>query len=118
MKSKLKLEQGQIWKQGDVYFRIVKWTRLSIDYKVLKNLSNKEGTLHAVTKKEFCRLIKGATLLTPELFSEIQAEHAEGADPIPAELAGEVEVPMVSQAATSGSSAEASDDSAPSSPVE
>ena len=62
----MKLEQGQIWKQGDDFFRIVEWARLAIDYKVMKDPSTREGTRHRVTKKEFCRLLKGAVLLTPE----------------------------------------------------
>lgn len=56
------LEQGQVWKQGDKYFRIVTWARLNIEYKAMTDLDSKEGTLHHVTKKEFCRLIKGAVL--------------------------------------------------------
>ena len=82
-KSKLKLEQGQIWKQGEDYYRIVKWTRLTIDYKVLKDPSSKEGTLHPVSKKEFCRLIKGATLLTPALLAADIAKR--DASPAPGE---------------------------------
>lgn len=60
------LEQGQVWKKGDDYFRIVTWERLAIEYKAMKDLDSKEGTLHKVTKKEFCRLIKGAVLQAPE----------------------------------------------------
>ena len=59
----MKLEQGQIWKQGEDYLRIVAWERLSIDYKISRDPSSKEGTRHVVSKKEFCRLIKGAELL-------------------------------------------------------
>lgn len=62
----MKLEQGQIWKQGDDYIRIVEWARLSIEYKVMKDPISKLGTLHKTTKKEFCRLLKGAVLLKPE----------------------------------------------------
>lgn len=63
----MKLEQGQIWKKGDDdYLRIVEWARLSIEYKRMKNPATKEGTLHKVTKKEFCRLLKGAELMKPE----------------------------------------------------
>lgn len=60
------LEQGQIWKQGNDYFRIVTWERLAIEYKAMKDLDSKEGALHQVSKKEFCRLIKGAVLQVPE----------------------------------------------------
>jgi hypothetical protein len=60
------LEQGQVWKQGYEYLRIVTWERLAIEYKAMADLASKEGTLHRVTKKEFCRLIKGAVLVQPE----------------------------------------------------
>ena len=62
----MKLEQGQIWQQGDAYYRIVEWSRLAIDYKAIKDLNSREGTRHQVTKKEFCRLIKGGRLLMPD----------------------------------------------------
>jgi hypothetical protein len=62
----MKLEQGQIWQQGEMHYRIVKWSRTAIEYKAMKNPLTKEGTVHQATKKEFCRLLKGATLLTPE----------------------------------------------------
>lgn len=67
------LEQGQIWKQGNDYFRIVTWDRLAIEYKAMKHPDTKEGTLHQVTKKEFCRLIKGAVLQVPEAPSAAEA---------------------------------------------
>lgn len=57
------LEQGQLWKQGDKYFRIVIWERLAIRYKETDAPDAAEGTIHDVTKKEFCRLIKGAELV-------------------------------------------------------
>lgn len=59
----MKLEQGQIWKQGEDFFRIIAWERLAIEYKVSQDPASKEGQRHQVTKKEFCRLIKGAVLL-------------------------------------------------------
>jgi len=60
----MKLQQNQVWKQGDQYIRIVDLERLSVAYKVMKDLTTKEGEHHQVTKKEFCRLLKGAVLLT------------------------------------------------------
>lgn len=59
----MKLEQGQIWKKDGDYYRIVHWARMSIEYKHMTDPETKEGTHHKVTKKEFCRLIKGAELL-------------------------------------------------------
>ena len=49
----MKLEQGQIWKQGEDYLRIVAWERLSIDYKISRDPSSKEGTRHVVSKRNF-----------------------------------------------------------------
>jgi hypothetical protein len=62
----MKLEQGQIWKKGEEYYRIVQWARRAIEYKAMKDPVSGEGVVHQVTKKEFCRLLKGAELLKPE----------------------------------------------------
>lgn len=66
IRSLMHLEQGQVWKKNDEFLRIVTWERLAIEYKAMADLDSKEGTLHRVTKKEFCRLIKGAALHVPE----------------------------------------------------
>jgi hypothetical protein len=57
------LQQNQVWKQGDQYLRIVRLERLRVEYKTMKDLTAKEGTHDHATKKEFCRLLKGATLM-------------------------------------------------------
>jgi hypothetical protein len=71
----MKLRQNQVWKQGDEFLRIVVLERLEVRYKAVKNLATGEGKHHSVTKKEFCRLIKGATLLTPsgEIDSRVES---------------------------------------------
>jgi hypothetical protein len=61
----MKLQQGQVWKKGEEYLRIVKLERLAVDYKAMRDLATKAGTVHQVTKKEFCRLLKSAVLLSP-----------------------------------------------------
>jgi hypothetical protein len=61
----LRLQQGQVWKRGEEFIRIVHLARLEVGYKVVKNLQTGEGTHHHASKKEFCRLLKSATLLTP-----------------------------------------------------
>ncbi|MEW6305804.1 MAG: hypothetical protein AB1705_20185 [Verrucomicrobiota bacterium] len=63
---KLKLEQGQVWKRGEEYIRIVDLQRLEVGYKSQLNLASRDGTHHRTSKKAFCRLIKGAVLLTAE----------------------------------------------------
>jgi len=62
----MKLAQNQVYQQGDIYLRIVHLERLEVQYKAIKNLLTGEGTHCHVSKKEFCRLIKGAKLLTQE----------------------------------------------------
>lgn len=76
----MKLEQGQIWKQGEDYYRIVEWARLAIKYKLMKDPTTKVGTVHDVTKKEFCRLIKGAQLLGPNDLAPKSEERFDGED--------------------------------------
>jgi hypothetical protein len=61
----MKLCQGQIWKQGREYIRIVRLERLEVEYKSLTSLAGKEGTRHVTSKKDFCRLLKGAHRLQP-----------------------------------------------------
>jgi hypothetical protein len=67
----VKLAQNQVWKRGDEYLRIVHLERLEVQYKTLKNLLTGEGQRHHVSKKEFCRLLKDATLLTQAEVREI-----------------------------------------------
>ncbi len=64
MMAAMKLCQGQVWKQGKEYIRIVRLERLEVEYKSIPNLGNKEGTRHVTSKKDFCRLLKGAHLLS------------------------------------------------------
>lgn len=63
IRSGMKLAQNQVWKRSDEYLRIVHLERLKVRYKSVKDLFAGEGTHHEVSKKEFCRLLKGATLL-------------------------------------------------------
>lgn len=59
----MKLRQNQLWRQGDDLYRIVKLERLSVEYKKVDESDPENGTHHTATKKEFCRLIKGAVEL-------------------------------------------------------
>ena len=56
----MKLHQNQLWEQGPDLYRIVQVNRLEVEYKKLDPSDTTKGTHHKVTKKEFCRLIKGA----------------------------------------------------------
>ena len=59
----MKLEQGQIWSQRHTHYRIVERERLQVTYKEITDLNTFEGEQHVVSKKEFCKLIKGAKLI-------------------------------------------------------
>ena len=73
----LKLAQGQLWKTGDEYLRIVDLQRLEVKFKRVKDLETGEGTHHHVSKKEFCRLLKGAALVSGD---KVQVEQAAGTE--------------------------------------
>ena len=69
----MKLAQGQIWKthpdthshNGEpLHLRIVELERLSVGYKEITDLKKGHGRHKKATKKEFCRLIKGAEEVT------------------------------------------------------
>ena len=62
----MKLAQNQVYRKDGDYIRIVELDRREVQYKSVTNLLTREGTHHRVSKKEFCRLLKGATLLTQE----------------------------------------------------
>jgi len=74
MKKNLKLFQGQVWKREGEYLRIVRLERLAVEYKSSLEPGSKDGTHHQATKKEFCRLLKSATLLGPVKMSESPTE--------------------------------------------
>lgn len=61
---RMKLCQGQVWKSGKEYIRIVKLERLAVEYKSMLSLTTREGTLRQTSKKDFCRLLKQARLLS------------------------------------------------------
>lgn len=70
----MKLVQGQVWKQGDSFYRIVQLERKAVAYKEMKNEISPDGTHRYATKKDFCRLIKGATLQNPPRMSGPESE--------------------------------------------
>jgi len=72
----LKLKQGQMWKHGNEYIRIVHLERLEVAYKVFKNLQTSKGEHRLTSKKDFCRLLKECRLLVPKIESLPEDEDA------------------------------------------
>jgi len=68
----MKLQQGQTWKCGDKLIRIVQLERLEVGYKSFKSLRSSDSKHERTSKKNFCRMLKGATLLngTPDSIQE------------------------------------------------
>ena len=60
----MSLQQDQIWKCGEDYVRILHLERLEVGYKSFKSLKNSTGKHQLTSKKDFCRMLKGAILLT------------------------------------------------------
>lgn len=61
----IRLQQDQVWQQGDTFYKIVHWERLFIVYRQLRDPKDRQGPERQVSKKDFCRLIKGAQLVAP-----------------------------------------------------
>jgi hypothetical protein len=59
----MKLQQGQVWKCGGEYVRIVQLQRLEVSYKSAPTPAFADGKHQHTSKKDFCRLLKGATLV-------------------------------------------------------
>lgn len=62
----MRLQQNQIWQKGSEYYRIVQLGRLEVQYKTMMDPLSGRGPHQQVTKKEFCRLLKGAVLMAPD----------------------------------------------------
>ena len=73
----MKLRQGQTWKLGEQFIRIARLERLSVEYKIMTDLISKQGEHQKTTKKEFCRLIKDAVLLTPQEVAAVRDINSE-----------------------------------------
>ncbi len=74
----VKLQQGQIWKCGEQYVRIVHLERLEVRYKSASNRRFSDGKHHFTSKKDFCRLLKGATLIGLAAGKTLPAASADG----------------------------------------
>lgn len=70
----MKLQQNQIWQKGTEYYRIVELERLEVQYKTLTDPLSGRGPHERVTKKEFCRLLKGAVLVEAAALGRQQQE--------------------------------------------
>ncbi len=61
----MRIFQDQIYQKGDRYVRVVRVNRYEVEFKTTQNSPKAEGTQQVFAKKEFCRLLKGMTLMVP-----------------------------------------------------
>ena len=59
----MRLQQGQLWRTKSGFIRIIHLERFGVEYKEIADLADGAGEHLEATKKEFCRLLKGGSLL-------------------------------------------------------
>ena len=63
--SRMRIYQDEIYQKGARFIRIVKLDRYEVEYKTMDGDPKGEGPVAVASKKEFCRLLKGMTLVPP-----------------------------------------------------
>ena len=61
----MRLYQDEIYQKGAKYIRIVRLDRYEVEFKTMEGNPKGEGAVAVLPKKEFCRLLKGMTLVVP-----------------------------------------------------
>lgn len=63
--ARMRLFQDQIYQKGDRFIRIVRLDRYQVDFKDTTGDPKGPAEVTTLAKKEFCRLLKGMTLVFP-----------------------------------------------------
>ena len=105
----LKLRQGQVGKTADEFVQIVHLERLQVKYKTMRDLKSDAGEHRTGTKKDFCRLIKNATLLSAKGPSSIAVVTEKPTEETPTTEAPVEEAPVEEAPAEETSVEETSD---------
>ncbi|HEX7260730.1 MAG TPA: hypothetical protein VF258_02860 [Luteolibacter sp.] len=61
----MRLYQDEIYQKGEKFIRIVRLDRYEVEFKTMTGNPKGEGPLAVLPKKEFCRSLKGMTLVPP-----------------------------------------------------
>ena len=59
----MRIFQDEIYQKGAKYIRIVRLDRYEVEFKTMETNPKGEGAVAVLPKKEFCRLLKGMTLM-------------------------------------------------------
>ncbi len=61
----MRLYQDEIYRKGETFIRIIRLDRYEVEFKTSTGDPKAEGSVAVLVKKEFCRLLKGMTLVPP-----------------------------------------------------
>jgi hypothetical protein len=61
----MRIYQDEIYQKGAKFIRIVRLDRYEVEFKTMNGEPKGEGHMTVLPKKEFCRLLKGMSLLPP-----------------------------------------------------
>ena len=61
----MRIYQDEIYQKGEKYIRILRLDRYEVEFKTTTGDPKGEGEVATRVKKEFCRMLKGMTLLPP-----------------------------------------------------
>ena len=63
---RMRIYQGELYQKGEKFIRILRVDRYEVEYKSMESDAKAEGPVAVLPKKEFCRLIRGMKVVTPE----------------------------------------------------
>lgn len=61
----MRIFQDEVYQKGGKFLRIVRLDRYEVEFKTMDGDPKGPGGLTTLPKKEFCRLLKGMTLVPP-----------------------------------------------------
>lgn len=61
----MRIYQDEVYQKGAKFIRIVRLDRYEVEFKTMNGDPKGEGSVAVLAKKEFCRLLKGMTLVVP-----------------------------------------------------
>ncbi len=61
----MRIYQDEIYQKGEKFIRIVRLDRYEVEFKTMSGDPKGEGSISVLPKKEFCRSLKGMSLVVP-----------------------------------------------------
>ena len=61
----MRIYQDEVYQKGEKFIRIVRLDRYEVEFKTMTGDPKGEGGVAVLAKKEFCRSLKGMSLVVP-----------------------------------------------------